>query len=105
MAVYRLLCRVRDRVVGNVIGYQFWAATRGAPFVDDDALGHGEQPAAHGAADLFKNRRISPRTEQGLLDDVLRLASVAIRQPNDVAEQRDGVLVVQRAQQVGLTRA
>src|SRR6266545_8340457 len=104
MAVYRLLCRVRDCVVGNVIGYQFWVATRSAPFVDDDALGHGEQPAADGAADLFENRGVVPRTEQGLLDDVLRLASVAVRQPSYVAEQRVGVLVVKCAQQVGVTR-
>ena len=80
------------------------SASRCPPFVDDDALGHGEQPPTPGAAALVQPRKVAPGAKQGLLHNVLGLAVVSTGQADNVGPQGMRVLIVQRAQLVGLTR-
>jgi hypothetical protein len=65
--------------------------------VDDQISCHGEQPGPYGTA--VQRGRMSPGTEQCLLDHVLGLMTVTVGQPEDVSQEWSAVLGVQGAQQ------
>jgi hypothetical protein len=63
--------------------------------VDDQVLGHREQPRPYRAA--LQGVRMSPGTQQRLLDHVLRLMPVSFGQAQDVSQERPPVFGVQGA--------
>ena len=81
------------------------AGALGAPLVDGEVAGHGEQPRADRPARLVEQPRAAPGPQQRLLEEVLRVGAVMAGQPQAVAPERAGVLVVQLLHQRHRARA
>ena len=81
------------------------AGALGAPLVDGEVAGHGEQPRADRPARLVEQPRAAPGPQQGLLEEVFGVGAVMAGQPQAVAPERAGVLVVQLLHQRHRSRA